>query len=48
MVVDHGWGDNETVTMMRILLVEDEERLAHRLAQVLGGEGYATETVADG
>jgi DNA-binding response OmpR family regulator len=34
--------------MMRILLVEDEERLAHRLARVLDGEGYATETVEDG
>ena len=48
MVVDHGWGDNGIVTMMRILLVEDEERLALRLARVLGGEGYATETVGDG
>jgi DNA-binding response OmpR family regulator len=34
--------------MMRILLVEDEDRLARRLAQVLGGEGYAAETVGDG
>jgi DNA-binding response OmpR family regulator len=34
--------------MMRILIVEDEERLARRLAQILGGEGYAAETVGDG
>jgi DNA-binding response OmpR family regulator len=34
--------------MMRILIVEDKERLARRLAQVLGGEGYAAETVGDG
>jgi DNA-binding response OmpR family regulator len=46
--MDRGRDDNGLVTMMRILLVEDEERLAHRLARVLDGEGYATETVADG
>jgi two-component system OmpR family response regulator len=40
--------DNGIVTMMRILVVEDEERLARRLAQILDGEGYATETVGDG
>lgn len=34
--------------MLRILIVEDEERLAHRLAQILGGEGYTAETVGDG
>ena len=34
--------------MIRILIVEDEERLARRLTQVLGGEGYAAETVGDG
>jgi DNA-binding response OmpR family regulator len=34
--------------MMRILIVEDEERLARRLARVLDGEGYAAETVGDG
>jgi DNA-binding response OmpR family regulator len=34
--------------MMRILVVEDEERLARRLARVLDGEGYAAETVGDG
>ena len=34
--------------MMRILIVEDEERLARRLVRVLGGEGYAAETVGDG
>jgi DNA-binding response OmpR family regulator len=34
--------------MMRILIVEDEERLARRLAQILDGEGYAAETVGDG
>ena len=33
--------------MMRILIVEDEERLARRLARVLDGEGYAAETVGD-
>ena len=41
-------GDNGIVTMMRILVVEDEERLARRLARVLDEEGYATETVGDG
>jgi DNA-binding response OmpR family regulator len=34
--------------MMRILIVEDEERLARRLAWVLGAEGYTAETVGDG
>lgn len=34
--------------MMRILVVEDEEHLAHLIARVLGEEGYAAETVADG
>lgn len=34
--------------MMRILVVEDEERLALRLARVLEQEGYAAETVGDG
>jgi DNA-binding response OmpR family regulator len=34
--------------MMRILIVEDEERLARRLAQILDGEGHAAETVGDG
>jgi DNA-binding response OmpR family regulator len=34
--------------MMRILIVEDEERLARRLARVLDGEGYAAEAVGDG
>jgi DNA-binding response OmpR family regulator len=34
--------------MIRILIVEDEERLARRLTQVLGGEGYTAETVGDG
>ena len=34
--------------MMRILIVEDEERLARVLARVLGGEGYAAETVGNG
>jgi two-component system OmpR family response regulator len=48
MAVGRSGDDNEIVTMMRILLVEDEERLARRLAQVLGGEGYVTETVGDG
>ena len=33
---------------MRILVVEDEERLALRLARVLEQEGYAAETVGDG
>ena len=33
---------------MRILIVEDEERLARRLARVLDGEGYTAETVGDG
>jgi DNA-binding response OmpR family regulator len=48
VVVNHSAGDNGTVTMMRILLVEDEERLANRLARVLDGEGYAVETTGDG
>jgi DNA-binding response OmpR family regulator len=34
--------------MIRILIVEDEERLARRLTQILGGEGYTAETVGDG
>ena len=34
--------------MMRILVVEDETRLARRLARVLSGKGYAAETVGDG
>jgi DNA-binding response OmpR family regulator len=48
VVAGHSTGDNGIVTMIRILVVEDEERLARRLARVLGGEGYAAETVADG
>jgi DNA-binding response OmpR family regulator len=49
VVAGRGRGDNGIVTMMlRILLVEDEERLARRLARVLGGEGYTAETVGDG
>ncbi len=34
--------------MMRILIVEDEEHLARLLAEVLGREGHAAETVGDG
>lgn len=34
--------------MMRILVVEDEARLARLIARVLGEEGYAAETVGDG
>ena len=34
--------------MARILIVEDEARLARLIARVLGEEGYATETVGDG
>ena len=34
--------------MMRILIVEDEEHLARLLAEVLGREGHAAETVSDG
>ncbi|MDP8926760.1 MAG: response regulator, partial [Actinomycetota bacterium] len=34
--------------MPRILVVEDEARLARLIARVLGEEGYATETVGDG
>src|ERR687894_3036917 len=34
--------------MIRILIVEDEERLARRLTRVLDGEGYTAETVGDG
>ena len=33
---------------MRILIVEDEARLARLIARVLGEEGYAAETVGDG
>lgn len=34
--------------MARILVVEDEEKLARLIARVLREEGYATETAADG
>ncbi len=34
--------------MMRILVVEDEARLARLIARVLGEEGYAAETAGDG
>ena len=34
--------------MARILIVEDEARLARLIARVLGEEGYATETVGEG
>ncbi len=34
--------------MTRILIVEDEARLARLIARVLGEEGYATETVGEG
>ena len=34
--------------MVRILVVEDEARLARLIARVLGEEGHATETVGDG
>jgi two-component system OmpR family response regulator len=34
--------------MLRILLVEDETRLADRIARVLGEEGYAVATTGDG
>jgi DNA-binding response OmpR family regulator len=34
--------------MMRILVVEDEEHLARLVAEVLGREGHAAETVSDG
>ena len=39
-------GDNTQV--MRILVVEDEERLARLISRVLGEEGYAVETEANG
>jgi len=39
-------GDNTCV--MRILVVEDEERLARLISRVLVEEGYAVETEADG
>jgi DNA-binding response OmpR family regulator len=39
-------GDNTQV--MRILVVEDEERLAHLISRVLVEEGYAVETEANG
>jgi DNA-binding response OmpR family regulator len=48
VVVGHSRGDNGAETMMRILIVEDDERLARRVAQVLGREGYTAETVGDG
>ena len=38
----------EAVSMVRVLIVEDEARLARRIARVLGEEGYATETVGEG
>ncbi len=34
--------------MIRILIIEDETRLARLIARVLGEEGYATKTVGDG
>ena len=34
--------------MKRILLVEDEARLARLISRVLGEEGYAAETAGDG
>ncbi len=34
--------------MLRILIVEDEARLADRIGRVLGEEGYAAETTGDG
>jgi two-component system OmpR family response regulator len=39
--------DDNTETM-RILVVEDEERLARLISRVLGEEGYAVETEANG
>jgi DNA-binding response OmpR family regulator len=48
MVAGRSRGDNEEATMMRILIVEDDARLARRLARVLDGEGYAAETAEDG
>ena len=39
-------GDNTQV--MRILVVEDEERLARLISRVLAEEGYAVETEANG
>jgi two-component system OmpR family response regulator len=48
VVVDHSSGDNGIVTMMRILVVEDEARLARLISRVLKDEGYAAETVGDG
>src|SRR5215211_6637020 len=39
-------GDNTQV--MRILVVEDEERLARLISRVLVEEGYAVETEANG
>jgi DNA-binding response OmpR family regulator len=39
-------GDNTRV--MRILIVEDEERLARLISRVLSEEGYAVETEANG
>jgi DNA-binding response OmpR family regulator len=39
-------GDNTEV--MRILVVEDEERLARLISRVLAEEGYAVETEANG
>lgn len=34
--------------MLRILVVEDEARLAHLIVRVLGEEGYAAESAGDG
>src|SRR5215217_8666572 len=38
----------EDEKMKRILIVEDEERLARLISRVLREEGYATETAGDG
>lgn len=48
VVVDHSSDDNGVVMTMRILVVEDEARLATLISRVLKEEGYAAETVRDG
>ncbi|HEV8044108.1 MAG TPA: response regulator transcription factor [Rubrobacter sp.] len=42
------WNTGDNTRAMRILVVEDEERLARLISRVLAEEGYAVETEANG
>jgi DNA-binding NtrC family response regulator len=41
-------GDNSAVRPVKILVVEDDERVRQKLAQVLAGYGHQTQTAEDG